>query len=65
MNSETLKATVHQLVSTHGLSAAARMLRLHETTLTRILAGLPVRQGTVAQVMLSISSTPLPSDIAA
>jgi hypothetical protein len=64
MRPEALRHTITQLVDTHGLTKAAEILHLNPGTVTRLLAGLRVQPGTLAQAQLALSSTPIPSDIA-
>lgn len=65
MPPENYRHTITQLVDTQGLAKTAELLHLNPGTVTRLLAGLRVQPGTLAQVQLALSSTPLPSDIAA
>jgi hypothetical protein len=61
MPPETLRHTITNLVGTHGLAKTAELLRLNPGTVTRLLAGLRVQPGTLAQAQLALSSKPLPT----
>lgn len=48
-------AQLRALYEEHGESATAELLGLHRHTLTRLLAGLSVRPGTLALLELSLA----------
>jgi hypothetical protein len=65
MNEALTREYVKGLVQTYGITGAARLLAIAEGTVSRLVYGVPVARGTLANVELvrlrAISGTPLPT----